>query len=244
MQIIKPTNVNVKAHGIALNALAVNKRSYPVYFNTDTGTNIKNADANAITASSEFVVSTADISGTVSTGSYIKIDSEVMKVLDLAADTITMLISRGELETTPAAHAKNADIYVHKDHLTEIELNGADDPVPESFVALNITDASIYDISFSIVVKNVTDNNSGTAVTLEYAFAPKDDVPLTDAGKVSLALSEQSTTAVTLPNGTLNLFYTTERIPCTSRYLYLWCVSDGAVILTNSCDYYVYLNTV
>ena len=232
MNYIEVTNVNA---GSTIENLAVTKGSFPVYFYLDIG---KNLDDGMTATASSF---SAEAGHGLTLGDYIKVNDEIMYV-NGTFGTKTVFVDRAKRRTTSAAHSSGADIYKEYDHLTKVELNGADDPIPESQTVIDLENSSWYDITLGIKVVNVTDNNSGTAITVYYAFDGHSDIPLTDAGETSLALSEQTAKAVTLPDGTLNLYYTTDKIFPTARYMYLWCESDGAVVQTNSCDFYIIIN--
>jgi len=242
-------NINKNGDRLSLNKLAITKTVYPVYFYINT--------TKALAEATDLTADGADIELTIVTGSglvagdYFKIattgatpDDEVFRVIEIVTDDTVIKAARAQLGSSAEVHTKDDDICIQSECLTEVELNGADDPIPESQVVLDIGDAQFYDISIGFKIVNVTDDNSGAIITLYYAFSNDADIPLTDAGATSLALSKTTAKAITLPNGTLDLYYTTNTIKPLARYMYIWAKSNAAVVLTNGCDYYVTINTV
>ena len=237
MNHITPLNSGINRDSALLNKLAVSKQSYPVYFYVDTTKLVNDASFNK-----GELTFTADASHTLVRGSYCRLDDEVMYVVSVATNIIR--VKRGQRGSVDTDHADNTKIYKEYDSMTEVFLNGADNPIPESQVVIDLQDPQFYDISLGIKVINVTDDNSGADITVHYAFSSESDIPLTDAGVTALALSKTSLTAIDLPNGTLNLYYTSDTIKPLARYLYIWLQSDAAVVTTNSCNFYININVV
>lgn len=238
MQKIIPTNVNVKAHGTALNALAVNKRSYPLYFYIDTTKDLgETADLPATDAEIELTIVTG--SG-LSQGDYFRIgntfatmEDEILKVKAwLTGDTV-MLAERAQMDTDAETHTKDDSVFIQQDGFVNTQLGAGTATIVESRGVWDLADASFYDLDLEVKCYANIDESADTIV-LNYAFSGFDDL---DLGATATTLLETqladgaSTLSCLYPDGTANkaLYYSTGNIKPTARYMYVWVTGSAGL---------------
>ena len=229
MQKILSTDINA---GATLDNLAISKGSAPIRFYIDAGKNTA-----AELPSNETVITVETSHGVVATD-YIRINNEVMYVIQVVAAALT--VRRAQRGTTAVLHATAQDIYIEQDNLNETQLGAGTAVITESRTVIDIQNPEWYDIALEAKVI-ATGDESGSATTLHYAFCGYADIPLTSALDAAV-VNIDDTLTVTFPNAA-TLYYSTGTLKPTARYLYLW-VTGHAGLDTAGTYMYLTINQV
>jgi len=163
MQKILSANTN---GGATIDNVAVSKGSGVVYFYITT-----TKDTTASITRKETVIALETGHGLVA-GDHCKLEDEVMEVISSA--TLSITVRRGQRGTIAIDHATGT-IYKEQDYLSNLELNEATDPVPESIVTIDLQKPEWYDISIEAkVISGGSDAVSGMKIS--WGFSGYDDV--------------------------------------------------------------------
>jgi hypothetical protein len=229
MQIIQQQGVTASSHGMALNKLAVTKKSYPLYFYISTTEDLEGA----ITATKTDTQISVTTGTGLSVGDYFRIGTAYASMSDevlmvhawLTGDTV-MIAKRAQLGTTAEAHAKDDLVFARQDGFTNTQLGAGTATIAESRTVWDLGDASFYDLSMEVQCFCDQDYSSDFIV-LNYAFSGFSDLAL---GAVAtdnideILTNTKSTLTCTYPvaANVTSLHYETGNIKPTARYMYVW----------------------
>jgi len=242
MQLIQPTNVITKSHSAALNALAVNKRSYPFYFYISAAAKVVTESLTANKLETSLTIETG--SGLVA-GDYFRLgvdhgsmEDEIFYLKGYTTSDTVMAVKRAQLGTEAGIHAASLVAFKRQDGFVNTQLGAGTAVIAESRTVWDLGDASFYDCNLE--VQCVSGTADADEITLTYAFSGFDDVTI---ATIETEMTNMTNTlACTYVTGD-TVYFSTGNFKPTARYMYLWVIGHAGLDDANTTAK-IRLNTV